>query len=233
MPKTNPLSAKSLSGAPIYQNKGSEKTPYVLNLSETMQEKMIRNAEKAITDAQTQINELLPDHKARYDFLMEVTRDFNAVDSKKTALEEEIKEQQNIIAAMNKFKAVSGDKVLKGITDVVVNTRTKAPKRIHWLDLIYDVLIKEDRFMTPDEIMNVLSKNEMVIELSNKTKKGFAGLRGAVIVNMITHAQFADKRKQGEQKLVIYQEKIGAVDWLTEEKELKFPTRHLKHFMHK
>lgn len=190
----------------------SQNIKYVMNLNESMVNKLITKVEGSIIEIKNQQAAIQPDlDKAKAAFeaiVLEAKKKFEHIQQQWDAFNDQLNEENLTLEALVKFKTQTGaNKQLNVYTSISnTNKKIKRPKRFNfkWTPVVLELLAKEKKFFGhKDLVKEVVSRTPELQKLNlsdaEQSKTSFY-LRTQAINN-----------KSG---LTLYKDKVGLQEWL-------------------
>jgi hypothetical protein len=214
------------------------KTAVALNLTDGITERVVKNARQIIAEITKSKEAMRPAYEEKKIFYLQVKKEFDEVEQQWNNLDEEIKSQMVLVDTFVKVRKNKEYKVIKVLKEPEKRNGTKAAKRVAWLKEAHEILEKQNKFMTPEEVYcMIIEKPSVKDQLSQMSsfQKNPAGTRFTTTQGFIDHATTAAKRLRTNQNFntyfLIYNEKIGLPEWLDNN---HVPlAKYMKEFMHK
>lgn len=201
------------------------KQPYTLNISESMNERIIRNCLEKINALQQQRDVLQPDYDEKRRACEDAQRELAQVRERIDVLDEEMRQQQILVEALVNFKATEADQkriVIHAETqDEPKATRQRAPRRISWIDEASAILTEQQRFMRADEIFALVVEKPHVKEALKEMKsaKSMSTVKAVTVDNLLSHALRVSKNEWNGRfppTFTLYNDMMGLVSWVDE-----------------
>jgi hypothetical protein len=203
----------------------------VLNLSEGMNERIVKNSQDKIHQLEASIERMMPVFMEKKEFYDLAFKEFNDVKVQMENLEGEINKEEIIIAT---FKTYGKGEVVRQVQEEQ-RSGTRAPKRIAWLDEASDVLAQADRFLEPLEIFESIMAKPHIQDSLKQMKSGsnVTSVRMTTLDSLISHGKKAMSGKYTnifKPRVTWYQERLGLPEWTDENSVPK--ARYIKEFMY-
>lgn len=203
------------------------KQPYTLNISESMNERIIRNGLEKITVLQEQREVLLPDYEEKKRAAEEAQQALTRIREQMDALDEEMRQQQVLVDALLTFKSAEGEQkriVIHSDSQAPAQTekkRERAPRRISWIDEAEAVLTEQQRFMPADEIFSVIIEKPHIKDALKEMKsaKSISTVKAVTVDNLLSHALRVSRNEWNGRfppTFTLYNDKMGLVSWVDE-----------------
>lgn len=215
----------------------SGKDAHVLNLSDSLQDRIVQNASSAIMALQASKAKLMPTYEEKKLQLELAQQEFNEVAVQMENIDNEVKEQELLVQTMTQFmKLDKKDKALRVLAPAAEKKGTPAPKRIAWLDEAYKVLSEEGVFLSSKELVEKIVKQPHIQEIVKQMKSHISGTKTTAELNFISHAQITMRREDTwgrnfKPVLWIYKDMLGLYEWKGED-DIPLPP-YMKQFMFK
>lgn len=211
------------------------KQSFILNLNDSMSERIIANAHKEIRHMEGEKQTLMPAYKEKKEFYDLARKEFEEIKEQVDKWDNEIKQQQILIDTMALFrKNKTKEKVLQVNVPPIKREGTAAPKRIAWLKEAAEVLETELRFMTPHEIYDKIVAKPHIQEAFKlmKSSSNPAGIRRTTTDSIVEHAvKVAGRKLQSTNPIMtVYKDLIGLCEWV-DDKNIPHPPM-MKQFMY-
>lgn len=218
------------------------KVPAIFNISNQQGDLIIGNAEVIIAQLEVSkenMRKVYEDTKAAFE---EIQKDWMSVKTQWDNLNENIHDQQRLIAIMKHYRRIPD-------ADKRLQTNVKAPegivyessvKRIKWLKGAVQVLKDANEFMELPKLVDLVLEIPEVLEEAKKSEKykavGLNGPRWAGIESLTKHIKQVLKGKQEsalfKPTITMYKGLVGLVEWTTMEDGKVVPdANHIKQFM--
>jgi len=213
------------------------KEAFILNVSDSMNARIIQNAREKIAQLEISQESLRPSYEENQKFYLEAKVIYDDIATQMNNLIEEEKQQQIIIQTFVNFKKVDrANKRLQTYSEPEQHNGTKAPKYMKWIDEAAIVLREQNRFMFPGEVYDLIVLKPEIMALM-KHMKSFntnpSGVKFTTITSFIEHAlRYTDDNIRGKRynaRLTVYNERVGLCEWVDQDNRPKL--QYLKEFM--
>lgn len=196
---------------------------YALTLNESQTAKLISNIEAEITELMNQLNEKLTP-------LKEAEELYTMLKEETDKLQKELDDNKLLLEALSRFK--NNDKSNKELrilrTTSFNDQKPKQQRKFRWLDMIEDLLRREDRFLSKDEIFDTLLKeNSSILESVGGSRSKLTVMRNTVLNNLDRACKITRQKNKG--RVIEYKEKIGLFEWVLD--DFTPDPQHIKQFM--
>lgn len=196
---------------------------YALTLNESQTAKLISNIEAEITELMNQLNEKLTP-------LKEAEELYTMLKEETDKLQKELDDNKLLLEALSRFK--NNDKSNKELrilrTTSFNDQKPKQQRKFRWLDMIEDLLRREDRFLSKDEIFDTLLKeNSSILESVGGNRSKLTVMRNTVLNNLDRACKITRQKNKG--RVIEYKEKIGLFEWVLD--DFTPDPQHIKQFM--
>lgn len=207
-----------------------DKAFYTMNFNNASINLAIQNSREKIAEINVLKEKLSPEYEKTKSFYEEAKELFLAIDKQWNSLQESIDQQNILINGFTTFnKSTAANKILKRSIDVKdVPDGTKKDMNVKWLPAAVNVLNKEDKFMTWEEIWYEFAKDAELVAKCNKNITKFKDMKGVAGNGIMKHI-LRTNRKHGEKLLCVYHDKIGIADWV-DENNVPYNPKHMKEF---
>lgn len=196
---------------------------YALTLNESQTAKLISNIEAEITELMNQLNEKLTP-------LKEAEELYTMLKEETDKLQKELDDNKLLLEALSRFK--NNDKSNKELrilrTTSFNDQKPKQQRKFRWLDMIEDLLRREDRFLSKDEIFDTLLKeNSSILESVGGSRSKLTVMRNTVLNNLERACKITRQKNKG--RVIEYKKKIGLFEWVLD--DFTPDPQHIKQFM--
>lgn len=198
------------------------KQAYTLNLSDSMTDRIVQNAQDSINSLTVKREEMFALFEEKREAYERAQREFQETREIIDGIDEDIRQQNLIVDALVNFKSKDepGKRIqLHGDGEAPAAEKGKRPRLVSWQDEAVSVLTETARFMPADEVFDLIVQKPHVQEALKqmKTAKAMSTVKGVTVDNLISHAL---KVAQGEWKgrfkpsFTVYKDLIGLVEWV-------------------
>jgi hypothetical protein len=197
---------------------------YALNLTDKQTDRLITKVEADITILMQEISTKTGPLREAEQYYMELKREHDAI-------QDELNDSKSLLEALTRFKTnARGSKEIRVLRTTSV-TESKEKKRRHfkWIQMAIEVLTKEDKYMSHEELWKKMLTSFPEIEKAfNGDKQKLNQVKNTTFHNFNRACE--ESRKNNSGKLIDYQKKIGLFGWTLD--NLAPDPQHIKEFMH-
>lgn len=199
------------------------KQAYTLNITGSMTDRMVQNAKDCMDSLAARREELLPQFDEKRQAYETAQREFQEVKAAIDAIDEDVRQQHLVVDALVNFqqKEEPGKRIQihSNAEEADAAAKTKRPRLISWTDEASDILTEKGKFMSAEEVFDLIVQKPHVQEALKqmKTAKTMSTVKGVTVDNIISHAL---KVSRGEWRgrfgptFTVYKDLIGLVGWV-------------------
>jgi hypothetical protein len=197
---------------------------YALNLTDKQTDRLITKVEADITILMQEISTKTGPLREAEQYYLELKREHDTIQG-------ELDDSKSLLEALTRFKtnARSTKEIRVLRTTSVTEAKEKQKRYFKWIQMAIEVLTKEDRYMSHEELWKKMLQTFPEIEQTfGGNKSRIAQVRNTTFHNFNRACE--ESRKNNSGKLIDYQKKIGLFGWTMD--DLVPDAQHIKEFMH-
>jgi hypothetical protein len=222
------------------ENSIKGKQTFALNISDSMRATIIQNSREQIASLEGSLEKLMPAYTERKAFLDEALAHFNEIKVQVDNFNESIKNQKIVLDSFHHYsKQASDSKVIQFTKEKKTVVKSQAGKRqkIDWLAEFETVLQEENKFMSFDDVFNIVITKDHILEVcktmvtySKNPRYAISPTKAAIFEHAIATAEKKNKGWKFKPVITVYKERLGLASWVD---QLNVPQpKFMKEFMY-